>query len=50
MKCSRCGYHARDIGQLGKHYRKAHPNVMKKKKGTKKKSRSGYCYACGKKL
>lgn len=41
MKCSRCGYRAKDIGALGKHYRKAHPGVMKKKKVTAKKGKSG---------
>lgn len=51
MKCSRCGKTFRDIGALGKHYRKSHPLVLKRKKATsKKKSRSGYCHACGKKL
>lgn len=41
MICSRCGYKAKDIGALGKHYRKNHPKVMARKKAegssTKKK-------------
>jgi len=32
MKCSRCGKRFADIGAIGRHYRKSHPNVMKKKK------------------
>lgn len=31
MKCSRCGYKAKDIGAMGKHCRKHHPSVFKKK-------------------
>lgn len=46
MKCSRCGYRAKDIGALGKHYRKAHPKVMARKKATA--GREKKCPHCGK--
>lgn len=45
MKCSRCGYRAKDIGALGKHYRKVHPKVMARKKATGRKK---HCPHCGK--
>ena len=31
MKCKKCGFKARDIAGLAKHYRKAHPGAMKAK-------------------
>jgi len=47
MKCSRCGYKAKDIAHLAAHYRKVHPKVMGKRKTN---SRSKKCPHCGRKI
>jgi len=35
MKCSICGYKGKDIGAIGKHYRKMHPKIMARRKNAK---------------
>jgi len=36
MKCKKCGHRANSLQAMQKHYRKAHPGAMKRKKGTVK--------------
>ena len=58
MKCKKCGFRARDIAGLARHYRKKHPGSMKRKKAAKASVRSShtvaagmsYCPCCGKEL
>lgn len=57
-KCKKCGFRARDIAGLARHYRKKHPGAMKRKKSkasvrssyTTKTSGMNYCPCCGKEL
>jgi len=54
MKCSKCGFKARDINGMRKHYLKKHPGAMKHR-GPRKVRNSGsygsnYCPHCGKAL
>lgn len=57
-KCKKCGFRARDIAGLARHYRKKHPQSMKrKKKGKSSHSKSftmpggmKYCPCCGREL
>ena len=39
MKCSKCGFKARDINGMRKHYLKKHPGAMKHKGPRKKRRR-----------
>jgi len=59
MKCSKCGFRARDIAGLARHYRKKHPGAMKRKRTAKASVRSShvvktsgmnYFPCCGKEL
>lgn len=58
MECKICGYRARDIAGMARHYRKEHPSKMSRRtRGPveHKYSRTDitglyYCPVCGKKL
>ena len=58
LKCKKCGFRARDIAGLARHYRKKHPQAMKRKRTASKpkisraKAAGGmsYCPCCGKEL
>ena len=57
-KCSKCGFRARDIAGLARHYRKKHPQSMRRKKSSKPKHSKSfkvpqgmrYCPCCGREL
>ena len=61
MKCKKCGYRAKDINGMRKHYMKAHPAAMKRRRPAKAhKHRRGegitvfgkkfFCPHCGEEL
>jgi len=53
MKCKKCGYRAKDINGMRKHYMKAHPSAMKHhgpRKARSVASGGGYCPHCGGRL
>lgn len=56
-KCKKCGFRARDIAGLARHYRKKHPQAMKRKRTGSKPKQSKtmsagmrYCPCCGREL
>ena len=64
MKCKKCGHRANSLQAMQKHYRKAHPGAMKRKKkaetvrldnmatGANEPHRGGvrYCPRCGERI
>lgn len=46
-KCSKCGFRARDIAGLAKHYHKKHPGSMKRKRSRSKKPKGEVSYSAG---
>lgn len=56
MKCKKCGYRAKDINGMRKHYMKAHPAAMKHHGARRPRpsagsaAAGGYCPHCGGRL